>query len=307
MTTAAVGVFGATGYAGRELVRLLARPPARAPRLLHRQRRGPSGPRGGACSARPTPTSWPSRTASPRPTRRSCARRGPRRWWSTSPATCACPTPRPTRSGTATTIPRRACSRRVPYGLPEVFREEVRGARLVGEPRLLRDLGAAAPGAPPALRLVAADDVVVDAKSGATGAGRTLREDLLFCELDGDFSAYAPGPRPPARRGDGGRAPGGRGGHGAHDLLPAPAAGEARHPLRPLPADSRSRRSASAPRPTAGTCAGHPQLLRRLALRAGRRRAAAPVGRGLHQRLPDLGPRRRRRGGWWSSRPSTTS
>jgi N-acetyl-gamma-glutamyl-phosphate reductase len=36
-------------------------------------------------------------------------------------------------------------------------------------------------------------DVVVDAKSGATGAGRTLREDLLFCEVDGDFSAYAPG------------------------------------------------------------------------------------------------------------------
>jgi N-acetyl-gamma-glutamyl-phosphate reductase len=35
--------------------------------------------------------------------------------------------------------------------------------------------------------------VVVDAKSGATGAGRTLREDLLFCEVDGDFSAYAPG------------------------------------------------------------------------------------------------------------------
>ncbi len=34
---------------------------------------------------------------------------------------------------------------------------------------------------------------MVDAKSGATGAGRTLREDLLFCELDGDFSAYAPG------------------------------------------------------------------------------------------------------------------
>ena len=36
-------------------------------------------------------------------------------------------------------------------------------------------------------------DIVVDAKSGATGAGRTLREDLLFCEVAGDFSAYAPG------------------------------------------------------------------------------------------------------------------
>ena len=34
---------------------------------------------------------------------------------------------------------------------------------------------------------------MADAKSGATGAGRTLREDLLFCELAEDFSAYSPG------------------------------------------------------------------------------------------------------------------
>jgi N-acetyl-gamma-glutamyl-phosphate reductase len=81
----------------------------------------------------------------------------------------------------------------VPYGLTEVFRRELQGARLVANPGcyatsvllplvpLLRD------------RLVDPDDVVVDAKSGATGAGRSLREDLLFCEVADDFSAYAPG------------------------------------------------------------------------------------------------------------------
>jgi N-acetyl-gamma-glutamyl-phosphate reductase len=80
-----------------------------------------------------------------------------------------------------------------PYGLPEVWREALSGARLISNPGcyatsvllplvpLLRE------------KLVAADDVVVDAKSGATGAGRTLREDLLFCEVADDFSAYAPG------------------------------------------------------------------------------------------------------------------
>ncbi|HEX6737459.1 MAG TPA: N-acetyl-gamma-glutamyl-phosphate reductase, partial [Vicinamibacteria bacterium] len=80
-----------------------------------------------------------------------------------------------------------------PYGLTEVYRERLRGARLVSNPGcyatsvllplvpLLRE------------RLVDAGDVVVDAKSGASGAGRTLREDLLFCEVTGDFSAYAPG------------------------------------------------------------------------------------------------------------------
>jgi N-acetyl-gamma-glutamyl-phosphate reductase len=41
--------------------------------------------------------------------------------------------------------------------------------------------------------LIDASDIVADAKSGATGAGRTPREDLMFCELAEDFSAYSPG------------------------------------------------------------------------------------------------------------------
>src|SRR5262249_49499303 len=41
--------------------------------------------------------------------------------------------------------------------------------------------------------LVDEGDVVVDAKSGATGAGRSPREDLLFSEVADDFSAYSPG------------------------------------------------------------------------------------------------------------------
>lgn len=82
---------------------------------------------------------------------------------------------------------------RVPYGLTELSREEVRRARLVSNPgcyatSVLLPLV-------PLLRegLVEPGDVVADAKSGASGAGRTLREDLLFCELHDDFSAYAPG------------------------------------------------------------------------------------------------------------------
>jgi N-acetyl-gamma-glutamyl-phosphate reductase len=81
----------------------------------------------------------------------------------------------------------------VPYGLPEVYRDRIAGARLVANPGcyatsvllplvpLLRD------------GLVEATDVVVDAKSGTTGAGRAPREDLLFSEVADDFSAYAPG------------------------------------------------------------------------------------------------------------------
>jgi N-acetyl-gamma-glutamyl-phosphate reductase len=80
-----------------------------------------------------------------------------------------------------------------PYGLTEIYRERLRGARLISNPgcyatSVLLPLV-------PLLRegLVAREDIVVDAKSGASGAGRTLREDLLFCEVADDFSAYAPG------------------------------------------------------------------------------------------------------------------
>ena len=79
------------------------------------------------------------------------------------------------------------------FGLSEHYRSELRGARLVSNPgcyatSVLLPLV-------PLLKhgLVEAEGIVADAKSGATGAGRSLREDLLFCEVAEDFSAYAPG------------------------------------------------------------------------------------------------------------------
>ncbi len=80
-----------------------------------------------------------------------------------------------------------------PYGLTELFRGRLRGARLVANPGCYAT-SVLLPLAPLLrARAVEAEDVIVDAKSGATGAGRTLREDLLFCELAENFSAYAPG------------------------------------------------------------------------------------------------------------------
>ncbi len=80
-----------------------------------------------------------------------------------------------------------------PYGLTELYRDRIRGARLIANPgcyatSVLLPLV-------PLVRegLVDPDDVVIDAKSGATGAGRAAREDLLFCEVDEDLKAYSPG------------------------------------------------------------------------------------------------------------------
>jgi N-acetyl-gamma-glutamyl-phosphate reductase len=79
------------------------------------------------------------------------------------------------------------------FGLSEHYRQELRASKLVSNPgcyatSVLLPLV-------PLLRegLVKAAGIVADAKSGATGAGRALREDLLFCEVADDFSAYSPG------------------------------------------------------------------------------------------------------------------
>ncbi len=75
------------------------------------------------------------------------------------------------------------------YGLPELFRSQIRGARLVANPGCYATAAALAL-APLAKRDLIEGDVVVDAASGVTGAGRTGREDLAFAEVDGDFRAY---------------------------------------------------------------------------------------------------------------------
>ncbi len=82
---------------------------------------------------------------------------------------------------------------RTPYGLTEVFRDRIVGARTISNPGCYAT--AALLPLVPLLKARLADpaDVIVDAKSGATGAGRAPREDLLFSEVTDDFSAYSPG------------------------------------------------------------------------------------------------------------------
>jgi len=80
------------------------------------------------------------------------------------------------------------------YGLPELHGDAVARADLVANP------GCYPTGVQLALRplldagLVASDDtVVVNAASGVTGAGRTPKRSLLFAEVAGDYRAYGLG------------------------------------------------------------------------------------------------------------------
>ena len=79
------------------------------------------------------------------------------------------------------------------FGLTEVFRKDLPGARLISNPGCYAT-SVMLPLLPLIKRnLIEPADIVVDAKSGASGAGRSLREDLLFCEVDENLSIYSEG------------------------------------------------------------------------------------------------------------------
>ncbi len=76
------------------------------------------------------------------------------------------------------------------YGLPELFRDEIKGATHVATPGCYPT--AAALALAPLVRAGAVDTlgIVVDAASGVSGAGRPPKESTTFCAVDEDFTAY---------------------------------------------------------------------------------------------------------------------
>ena len=79
------------------------------------------------------------------------------------------------------------------YGLVEVYRERIKSARLVANPGCYTTCAQL-----PLLPLIAAraidlDAIVIDAKSGMTGAGRAAKENMLFSEVSEGFHAYGVG------------------------------------------------------------------------------------------------------------------
>jgi N-acetyl-gamma-glutamyl-phosphate reductase len=79
------------------------------------------------------------------------------------------------------------------YGLVEVYRDQVRRAHLVANPGCYTTCAELA--LIPLLRAKAIDpdEIVIDAKSGMTGAGRAAKEEMLFSEVSEGFHAYGVG------------------------------------------------------------------------------------------------------------------
>lgn len=76
------------------------------------------------------------------------------------------------------------------YGLPELFREEVSGARLVANPGCYPTSVALALTPLLEKKLIDPATIIVDSKSGTSGAGRSAKVDTLFCEVNEGFKAY---------------------------------------------------------------------------------------------------------------------
>src|SRR3954467_10508828 len=74
------------------------------------------------------------------------------------------------------------------YGLPELTREQVRGADLVANPGCYPT--AALLGLAPLARAGLIGDVVIDAKSGVSGAGRAATQSTHFISADENVSPY---------------------------------------------------------------------------------------------------------------------
>ncbi|MFZ2445338.1 MAG: N-acetyl-gamma-glutamyl-phosphate reductase [Syntrophobacteraceae bacterium] len=76
------------------------------------------------------------------------------------------------------------------YGLPELYRERIRGARLVANPGCYPTSVILA--VAPLLRkgLIDPASIIADSKSGVSGAGREVSLGVHFCEVNEGFKAY---------------------------------------------------------------------------------------------------------------------
>jgi N-acetyl-gamma-glutamyl-phosphate reductase len=187
-----VGVFGATGYTGRELVRLLRRHPRASVafttgsgpgHLAHERALEQAADAYLLALPHGVAAAYAAKLRESRPAALVVDLSGDLRL----------PTPAAYQQWYGHEHPAPQLLGKAVFGLSEWYRDTLPGARLVSNPgcyatSVLLPLV-------PLLRegLVEPTDIVADAKSGATGAGRSLREELLFCELADDFSAYSPG------------------------------------------------------------------------------------------------------------------
>ena len=211
-TKAKIGVLGASGYTGSELVRLLLRHPRVEIALLTADRRAGQEMR----------TVFPQFSPFALPTLVSIADVD---WAQAGLDLVFCALPHGTTQEVVTALTTAAPAMRIVdlsadfrlhhpaayaewygeahrapalqkeavYGLTEVYRDAIRAARLVANPGCYTTCAQLAVLPPLRAPAIDPDAIVIDAKSGMTGAGRAAREAMLFSEVSEGFQAYGVG------------------------------------------------------------------------------------------------------------------
>ena len=203
-----VGIIGASGYTGAELLRLCAGHPDLEVRVATGDTQ--AGTR--AADLYPSlAAAYPDlvftaydpadrgrpRPGVPRPAPRrqpgascpSCSARSAT--WSTWRPTSGCRTPASTRSGTARPTRRPELLPDFAYGLPELFRDEIAAAAHVATPGLLPDGGRAGAGAAGAGRAWSRRPGSSSTpRPGCRGPAGRPKPNTTFCTVDEDFTAY---------------------------------------------------------------------------------------------------------------------
>jgi len=93
--------------------------------------------------------------------------------------------------GLAHTDPQR--TRSSIYGLPELFADQIRGAKFVANPGCYTSTSILALAPLLVNQLAEPRGIIIDAKSGTSGAGRSPKLGTLYCEVNESFSAYSVG------------------------------------------------------------------------------------------------------------------
>ena len=77
------------------------------------------------------------------------------------------------------------------FGLPELFKDKIKSAELIGNPGCYPT--ASILGTAPLIKekLIDLDSIMIDAKSGVSGAGRGVKQITLYCERNEGVKAYA--------------------------------------------------------------------------------------------------------------------
>src|SRR5271154_3605353 len=86
-----------------------------------------------------------------------------------------------------------ALQKKAIYGLTEIYRQEIKKAQLVANPGCYTSCAELALIPLLKAKAIDPDEIVIDAKSGMTGAGRAAKEEMLFSEVSEGFHAYGVG------------------------------------------------------------------------------------------------------------------